>query len=94
MTSKLEEISTHLGGLDTLLGGEVGDPIFLPPLIRLMAILFWQTKFIGIINGIIYVIYVHHLIIWRVFFLKPHHRSCRILSQEYVVGFPGRGAYR
>lgn len=43
MTSKLEEISTHLGGLDTLVGGEVGDQI-LPPLIRLMAILFGKPS--------------------------------------------------
>lgn len=43
MTSKLEEISTHLGGLDTLVGGEVGDQI-LPSLIRLMAILFGKPS--------------------------------------------------
>lgn len=90
MTSKLEEISTHLGGLDTLGGGgEVGDPILTPidtvdgdPILANQVYRYHKWHHICSSH--------HHL---ESFFLKPHRRSCRILSQQYVVGFPGKGAY-
>ena len=92
VTSKLEEISTHLGGLDELWGrGEVGDQIWSPidtvdgdPILANQVYRYHKWY---------HICYMFIISSFGDFFLKPHRRSCRILSQEYDVGFPGRGAY-